>query len=166
MAVSAEARRHWLHELGWEWERAKLTATGDERERGEELARLRVAFAQRRAGLALVFADALDIKVLPTGGYQGRPKGGQGAVLPPGTKEQRYLAGALGVTAGLSTPCVWYRTQTGLVLESLAMLARTHPAPLFTQLPAVVDNANLHNAKEVQHRVAAHPRFALRYLPP
>lgn len=165
IAVSAETMRHWLHELGWEWKRAKLTAKDDDPERVEKLARIRLAFEQLRAGMALFFADELDINLLPKVGYQWMPKGEQVEVLTPGTNEKRYLAGALDITTGTITHCVWYRKQTGLFLELLDTLARTHPAPLFTQLTVVVDNAQLHKAKKVQQWLAAHPRFELLYLP-
>jgi hypothetical protein len=35
---------------------------------------------------------------------------------------------------------VWYRKQTGLFLDRLETLDRTHPAPLFPHLTVVVDN--------------------------
>ena len=57
--------RHWLHEVGWEWKRAKVAAKDDDPERVEKLARIRLAFGQLRAGVALFFADALDINLLP-----------------------------------------------------------------------------------------------------
>ena len=93
------------------------------------------------------------------------PKGEQVAVLTPGTNEKRYLAGALDIATGRITHCVWYRKQTGLFLELLDTLDRTHPAPLFTQLTVVVDNAKLHKAKKVQQWLTAHPRFEVLYLP-
>jgi DDE superfamily endonuclease len=93
------------------------------------------------------------------------PKGEQREVMTPGTNEKRSLAGAWDIATGKITQCVWYRKQTGLVLELLATLDRTHPAPLFTQLTVVADNAKLHKAKRVQQWLAAHPRFALLYLP-
>jgi hypothetical protein len=129
------------------------------------LARIRVAFEQLRAGAALFFADELDIHLLPKLGYQWMPKGEQVEVLTPGTNEKRYLAGALDITTGKLTHWVWYRKQTGLFLELLDTLDRTHPAPLFTQLTVVVDNAKLHTAKKVQQWLTAHPRFTLLYLP-
>ena len=61
IAVSAETMRHWLHELGWEWKRAKVAAKDDDPQRVEKLARIRLAFEQLRAGAALFFADELDI---------------------------------------------------------------------------------------------------------
>jgi transposase len=165
ITVSAETVRRWLHEVGWEWKRAKLRAKDADPERGEKLARIRLAFEQLRAGAALFFADELDIHLLPKVGYQWMPKGEQVEVLTPGTNEKRYLAGALDIATGTITSCVWYRKQTGLFLELLDTLDRTHPALLFTQLPVVVDNAKLHKAKKVQQWLAAHPRFELLYLP-
>jgi hypothetical protein len=63
--VSAETLRHWLHELGGEWKRAKVAAKDDDPQRVEKLARIRLAFEQLRAGMALFFADELDISLLP-----------------------------------------------------------------------------------------------------
>ncbi len=68
--VSAETIRHWLHELGWEWKRAKVAAKDDDPHRVEKLARIRLAFERLRAGAALFFADELDINLLPKVGYQ------------------------------------------------------------------------------------------------
>jgi len=163
--VSAETMRHWLHELGWEWKRAKLAAKEDDPQRVEKLARIRLAYEQLRVGAALFFADELDISLLPKVGYQWMPKGEQVEVMTPGTNEKRYLAGALDLTTGTITSCVWYRKQTGLFIELLETLDRTHPVPLFTHLTVVLDNAKLHKAQNVQQWLAAHPRFALLYLP-
>jgi transposase len=163
--VSAETMRHWLQELGWEWKRAKVAAKDDDPQRVEKLARIRLAFEQLRAGAALFFADELDINLLPKVGYQWMPKGEQVEVLTPGTNEKRYLAGALDLTTGTITHWVWYRKQSGLFLDLLDTLDRTHPAPLFSRLTVVADNAKIHHAKKVQQWLAAHPRFELLYLP-
>ena len=162
---SAETLRPWLHELGWAWKRATVAAKDDDPDRVEKLARIRLAFEQLRAGAALFFADELDINLLPKVGYQWMPKGQQVEVMTPGTNEKRYLAGALELTTGPITPCVWYRKQTGLFLELLDTRDRTHPASLFTPLTVVVDNAKVHKAVKVQQGLAAHPRCELLYLP-
>lgn len=163
--VSAETMRPWLHELRWEWKRAKVAARDDDPQRVEKLARIRLAFEQLRAGVALFFADELDISLLPKLGYQWMPKGKQVEVLTPGTNEKRYLAGALDLTTGTITQCVWYRKQTGLFLDLLETLDRTHPAPRFSHLTVVADNAKIHHAQRVQQWLAAHPRFEVLYLP-
>jgi len=165
ITVSAETMRHWLHELGWAWKRAKVAAKDDDPDRVTKLARIRLAFEQLRAGTALFFADELDINLLPKVGYQWMPKGEQVEVMTPGTNEKRYLAGALDLSTGTITHCVWYRKQTGLFLDLLDTLDGSHPVPLFTHLTVVVDNAKIHKAQKVQQWLAAHPRFELLYLP-
>jgi transposase len=163
--VSAETMRHWLPELGWEGKRAKLVAKDDDPQRVEKLARIRLASEQLRTGVALFFADELDISLFPQVGSPWLPQGEQVEVMTPGTKEKRYLAGALDMATGTISPCVWYRKQTGLFLDLLQPLDRTPPVPLFSLLTVVVDNAKLHKAKKVQQGLAAHPRFELLYLP-
>jgi transposase len=165
ITVSGETVRRWLHELGWEWKRAKVVAKDDDPQRVEKLARIRLAVEQLRTGVALFFADELDINLLPKIGSQWMPKGEQVEVMTPGTNEKRYLAGALDFTTGTITHCVWYRKQSGLFLDLLETLDRTHPAPLFSQLTVVVDNAKIHQAEKVKKWLAAHPRFKLLYLP-
>jgi len=165
LVVSAETVRRWRHALGWEWKRAKLVAKDDDPQRVEKLARIRSAFEQLRAGMALCFADELDISLLPQVGYQWMPKGVQVEVLTPGTNEKRYLAGALDITTGTTQHCVWYRKTTGLFLDLLATLDRAYPVPTFSRLSVVVDNSKIHYAGEVAQWLAAHPRFELLYLP-
>jgi len=163
--VSAETVRRWLHDLGWVWKRAKLRAKDDDPQRVGKLARIRYAFEQIRAGVALVFADELDISLLAKVGYQWMPQGTQAEVMTPGTNEKRHLAGALDITTGTMTHCVWYRKVTGLFLDLLTTLDRQYPARAFFHLYVVVDNAKIHSAAEVQKWLAAHPRFELLYLP-
>jgi DDE superfamily endonuclease len=154
-----------LHELGWVWKQAKLRAKDDDPQRVEKLARIRDAFEQLRAGVALFFADELDISLLAKVGSQWMPKGEQVEVLTPGTNEKRHLAGALNITTGTMTHCVWYRKPTGLFLDLLQTLDRTYPARTFRRLSVVVDNAKIHQAAAVRKWLAAHPRFELLYLP-
>ena len=105
--VSAETVRRWLHALGWEWQRAKLSAKDDDPQRVEKLARIRSAFEQLRAGMALFFADELDISLLPKVGYHWMPTGAQVEVLTPGTTEKRSLAGARAIATGTTQHWVW-----------------------------------------------------------
>jgi DDE superfamily endonuclease len=157
--------RRWLHGLGWEWKRAKLGAKADDPQRVEKLARIRSAFEELRAGMALFFADELDISLLPQVGSQWMPKGAQVEGLTPGTNEKRYLAGALDLTTGTLHYCIWYRKVTGLFLDLLRTLDRAYPAAAVSHLTVVADNAKIHHAAEVEQWLAAHPRFALLYLP-
>ena len=92
---------------------------------------------------------------------QRHPSGGP----DPGHQREALLGGALEISTGAITHCVWYRKTTGLFLDLLDTLDRTHPAPLFTHLTVVADNAKIHQAGKVQQWLAAHPRFELLYLP-
>jgi transposase len=164
IVVSAETVRRGLHELGWVWKRTKLRAKDDDPQRVEKLARIRCAFEQVRAGVALFFADELDISLLSKIGSQWMPKGEQVEVMTPGTNEKRHLAGALDITTGTIAHCGWYRKTTGLFLDLLKTLDRTYPVRTFFHLWVVVDNAKIHHAKEVQKWLAAHLRFEVLYL--
>jgi transposase len=165
VVVSGETVRRWLHDLGWVWKRAKLRAKDDDPQRVAKLARIRYAFEQLRAGVALFFADELDLSLLSKVGSQWMPKGEQVEVLTPGTNEKRHLAGALNITTGTIAHCVWYRKPTGLFLDLLQTLDRTYPARTYLHLQVVVDNAKIHQAAAVAKWVAAHPRSELLYLP-
>jgi hypothetical protein len=163
--VSGETVRRWLHELGWVWKRATLRAQDDDPQGVEKLARIRSTFAQLRTGVALFFADELAISLLPKVGSQWLLKGEQVEGVTPGTNEKRHLAGALDITTGTITYCVWDRKPTGLFLDLLQPLDRTYPARTFLRLAGVMDNAKIHQARAVQKWLAAHPRFAVLYLP-
>ena len=165
VVVSGETVRRWLPELGWVWKRAKLRAKDDDPQRVAKLARIRYAFEQLRTGVALFFADELDISLLAKVGYQWMPKGEQVEIMTPGTNEKRHLAGALNITTGTIAHCVWYRKPTGLFLDLLQTLDRTYPACLYFHLQVVVDNAKIHQAAAVMKWLVAHPRFELLYLP-
>ncbi|MGE0826573.1 MAG: transposase [Candidatus Binatia bacterium] len=52
-----------------------------------------------------------------------------------------------------------------MFLDLLDTLDRTYSALRFSRLPVVVDNAKIHHAQKVQQWLAAHPRFAVLYLP-
>src|SRR5262249_41133159 len=75
--VSAETVRRWLHELGWVWKRATLVAKDHDPHRGERLARIRLQHEHVRTHEVMVFADELDINLLPKGGAAWMPQGTQ-----------------------------------------------------------------------------------------
>ena len=81
--ISAETMRSWLHELGWEWKRAKGVAKDNDPEGVGKFARIRLAFEQLRVGAALFFADELAINLLPKVGSHWMPKGDQVEVMTP-----------------------------------------------------------------------------------
>ena len=73
--VSAWTVRRWLHDMGWVWKRAKLVAQDNDPQRVERLARIRWHAERLQAREVMVFADELDIHLLPKVGAAWMPKG-------------------------------------------------------------------------------------------
>lgn len=163
--VSAWTVRRWLHEMGWVWKRAKLIAKDDDPERVERLARIRFQTEHLQAREMMVFADELDIHLLPKVGSAWMPKGSQEEVLTPGKNEKHYLAGALNPHTGELLHCLGSRKNNGLFRDLLTLLDRTYPEPWVSRLYVVVDNYSIHKAKAVNKWLADHPRFELLWLP-
>src|SRR4051794_28120294 len=66
--VSAETVRRWRHALGWRWKRTKLAAKDNDPDRVPKLARIRLLWECLSPRQALLFADELDIHLLPKSG--------------------------------------------------------------------------------------------------
>jgi putative transposase len=163
--VSAETMRRWLHEVGWVWKRAKLVAKDDDPHRVARLARIRCCFEQLKVYEALVFADELDIHLLPKVGCAWMPKGTQLEVMTPGQNQKHYLAGALELTTGTLHHCLGPRKTNALFRDLLTRLDERYPAEQFTRLYVVVDNYKIHKAKAVEQWLATHPRVTRLLLP-
>jgi len=165
IAVSAETVRRWLHEIGWVWKRAKLVAKDDDPHRIERLARIRFHVETLQAHEVMVFADELDIHLLPKVGAAWMPQGTQEEIMTPGKNEKHYLAGALHLATGKLLYCFGPRKNNGLFRDLLTLLDYTYPARQITRIYVVVDNYCIHKAKAVEQWLASHPRFALLWLP-
>ena len=165
VVVSAETMRRWLHEVSWVWKRAKLVAKDDDPHRVERLARIRFVYERLRLGEALVFADELDIHLLPKVGSAWMPKGTQVEIMTPGTNAKHYLAGALNLATGMLHHCVGPRKTNGLFRDLLQTVEATYPAAQYRRLYVVVDNYKIHKAKAVEDWLAHHPRVTLLLLP-
>jgi transposase len=165
MTVSAGTTRRWLHELGWVWKRAKLVARDDDPQRIDRLARIRYVFEQLKPWESMVFADELDIHLLPKVGCAWMPKGTPLEVMTPGQNRKHSLAGALELTTGTLHHGLGPRKTNVLFGDLLAVLDARYPAERYTRLYVVVDNYKIHKAKAVEDWLAAHPRFSLLFLP-
>src|SRR5919206_781068 len=163
--VSAETVRRWLHEIGWVWKRAKLVAKDDDPHRIERLARIRFVHDNLQAHEVLVFADELDIHLLPKVGAAWMRQGTQDKIMTPGTNEKYYLAGALHLATGKVLYCLGPRKNNGLFRALLTLLDPTSPASSVTRIYVVVENYCIHKAKAVEQWIASHPRFELLWLP-
>jgi putative transposase len=165
LTVSAETMRRWVHEVGWVWKRAKLVAKDDDPHRVERLARIRFVYEQLQLWEALVFADELDIPLLPKVGYAWMPKGTQVAVMTPGTNEKHYLAGAVELATGTVHHALGPRKSNELFRALLQDLDEAYPTPQYKRIYVVVDNYRIHKAKAVEQWLTKHPRFELLFLP-
>ena len=152
--------------LGWVWKRAQLIAKDNNSGRAEHLARIRWAWERHHPWEALVFADGLDIHLLPKVGATWMQKGTQVPVMTPGQNAKYYLAGALDVTTGTLWNCLGARKTNALFRELLALLEARYPAPQYRRLYIVVDHCNIHKAKAAEQWLATHSRIQLLFLPP
>ena len=165
LTVSAETMRRWVHEVGWVWKRAKLVANDDDPHRVDRLARIRFVYERLPLWEAIVFADELDVQLLPKVGSAWTPQGTQVEVMTPGTNEKHYLAGALELATGTMHHCLGPRKTKALFRELLQRLDTAYPATHDKRVYVVVDNYKIHKAKAVEQWVATHPRFELLFLP-
>jgi transposase len=163
--VSAETVRRWLHALGWVWKRTKLAAKDNDPERIPKLARIRLLWEGLQPRQALLFADELDIQLLPKSAYQWMKKGTQVEVMTPGKNEKRYWAGAWDGRTGQVHHCVWARKTNGLFRALLASVEMAYPARRYDRIYVVVDNYKIHKARAVEQWLATHRRVELVFLP-
>jgi len=165
LRVSAETVRRWLHTLGWRWKRTKLAALDNDEQRAGKLAPIRLLWETLRSRQALLFADELDVQLLPKSGYQWMPTGTQVEVLTPGKNQKQYLAGAWDSRTGRVRYCFGPRKTNGLFRQLLDILADGYPTRYYDRIFVVVDNYCIHKTQAVQCWLAAHPRFKLLWLP-
>ena len=162
---SAEPRRRWLHNIGWVWKRAKLVAKDDDPQRVDRLARIRFVYERLHRGEAMVYADELDMHLLPKVGCAWMSRGTQRAVMTPGQNQKHYVAGALDLATGTRHHGRGARQTNALLRDVLGGLDERDPAEPCTRLSVVVDHYRIHKAKAVEQWLASHPRFTLLFLP-
>jgi transposase len=165
IAVSASTLRRWLHALGWVWKRAQVVARDDDPERVEKLARIRQRLETLGKRAVVLFADELDIHLLPKVGYQWMPQGETVKLVTPGQNHKHYLAGVLESQTGRLVHCTSPHKTNALFRALLDRLDEWYPKAQFEKVYVVVDNYGIHKAKAVERWLAAHPRCALLFLP-
>jgi len=165
LTVSADTVRRWLHQMDWVWKRAKLVARDADPQRVTKLAAIRFCFENLAQRAVLLFADELDIHLLPKVGYQWMPKGEAVEIVTPGVNQKRYLAGALDTLTGKVIHCVAERKTALLFVELLKAIEQSYPMATYKEIFVVVDNFQIHKAKVVQQWLAAHSRIQLLFVP-
>jgi len=163
--VSRETIRRSLHELGYEWKRARHAARDDDPERETKLARIRYIFEHLGPSELLFFVDELDIHLLPKLGYEWMRRGTQREVMTPGKNEKRYVAGALSLVTGKVLSVVGEKKNRFLFLDLLKVVDAACAVGKVKKIYLVADNYRIHKAKVVTEWLRAHPRFEILWLP-
>lgn len=163
--VSAETMRRWLQALDFRWKRTKPAAKDNDPARASKLARILLLWQNLGPREALLWADELDLHLLPKSGYQWMAKGTQTEILTPGQNEKRYLAGAWDMRTGRLQHCLGQAKRAGLFVDLLTKLDQVYAARRYDKVYVVVDNYRIHKARPVESWLAEHPRFALVFQP-
>ena len=163
--VSAETVRRWLHQAGYEWKRPSLVARDDDPARATLLARIRLHWEELGPREALVFADELELHLLPKVGAQWTPRGQRLEIVTPGQDQCCYLAAALDFRTGQLRHRTGTQKNRFLFLDLLQSLDRAYPRVCFRRLYVVADNCSIHTPGDIHRWLARHPRFVLLWLP-
>lgn len=162
--VSRETVRLELKAAGYVWKRAKLQGRDDDPERAKRLARIRLLCENQRPDELILFADELDIDLLPKVGYQWMPKGTQLEVRTPGKNQKYYLAAALNPATGQIYYVLGPKKNNALFRKLLDHLQKTF-GKRYRKIYVVCDNYKIHKAQAVNRWLEEHPRFELVWLP-
>jgi DDE superfamily endonuclease/Winged helix-turn helix len=163
--ISAETVRRWLQQADYVWKRPSLVARDDDPARFSLLARIRLHWERLRPQEVLVFADELELHLLPKVGAQWTPRGQRLEIVTPGQDQRCYVAAALDFRTGRLMHRTGAKKNCFLFLDLLRALDRAYPGACFRQVYVVADNYRIHTAGDVRRWLARHPRFILLWLP-
>jgi transposase len=163
--VSAETVRRWLHQAGYVWKRPSLVARDDDPARATLLARIRLQWESLRSQEAFVFADELELHLLPKVGAQWTPRGQRLEIVTAGQDQRCYIAAALDFRTGHLLHRTGPKKNRFLFLALLQALDRAYAKARFRRVYVVADNYSIHTAGDVRRWLSRHPRFVLLWLP-
>jgi putative transposase len=163
--VCAETGRRWLHQAGYVWKRPSLVARDDDPVRATLLARIRLHWEDLGPREALVFADELELPLLPKVGAQWIRRGQRLEIVTPGQDQRCYIAAALDFRTGRLLHRTGAQKNRFLFLDLLRALDRTYAEAGFRRVYVVADNYSIHTARDVCRWLACHPRLVLLWLP-
>jgi transposase len=162
--LSRETIRQEVRAAGYVWKRAKHKAPDKDPQRAAKLARIRYLFENQRPDELILFADELDIDLLPKLGYQWMLKGTQLEVETPGQNQKSYVAAALDPRTGELYHVVGPNKNNVLFRQLLDLILKKAPKR-YRKIYVICDNYRIHKAKAVDKWLAAHPRLSLEWLP-
>ena len=163
--ISAETVRRWLHQAGYVWKRPSLVARDDDPARATLLACIRRHWEDLGPREALVFADELELHLLPKVGAQWTLRGQRLEIVTPGQDRRCYVAAALDFRTGRLLHRTGAKKNRFLFLDLLHALDRAYSRVGFQRVYVVADNYSIHTAGDVRRWLARHPRFVLLWLP-
>jgi transposase len=163
--ISAETVRRWLHQADYVWKRPSLVARDDDPARATLLARIRLHWEDLDPREALVFADELELHLLPKVGAQWTRRGQRLEIVTPGQDQRCYLAAALDFRTGRLLHRTGPKKNRFLFLDLLRVLDRVYAGAGFRRVYVVADNYSIHTAGDVRRWLACHPRLVLLWLP-
>jgi transposase len=163
--ISAETVRRWLHQAGYVWKRPSLVARDDDPARATLLACIRQHWEDLGPREALVFADELELHLLPKVGAQWTRRGQRLEIVTPGQDQRCYIAAALDFRTGRLLHRTGPKKNRFLFLDLLRVLDRVYAGAGFRRVYVVADNYSIHTAGDVRRWLAGHPRLVLLWLP-
>jgi len=138
--ISAETVRRWLHQADYVWKRPSLVARADDPARATLLARIRLHWEGLGPREALVFADELELHLLPKVGAQWTRRGQRLEIVTPGQDRRCYLAAALDFRTGRLLHRTGDTKNRFLFLDLLRALDRAYSGTGFRRVFVVADN--------------------------
>lgn len=153
-----------LREAGVRRVRPKPVITAKPADADERAARLHTELAALPADDVVLYADEMDLHLLPKAAPDWAPKGMRKELLTPGQNARRYLAGALHPATGDLVVVDAERKNSDLFILLVHTLAEVYrDAPC---IHVVVDNYVIHHSKKTQRAVAElNGRLKLHFLP-
>jgi DDE superfamily endonuclease len=116
-------------------------ARDDDPARTALLARICLHWEDLRSREALVFADELELPLLPKVGAQWTPRGQRLEIVTPGQDQRCYLAAALDFRTGQLIHRTGAKKNRFLFLDLLRALDRIYPGVSFRRVYVVADNS-------------------------
>jgi transposase len=113
----------------------------------------------------LLFADEMDINLLPKLGYEWMRRGIQTEVMTPGKNRKRYLAAALDKVTGKVLHVTGEHKTHALFISVLERVERAFPSSVVSRIYVVPDNYKIHKTPEVESWLGSHQRIELLWLP-
>jgi hypothetical protein len=112
-----------------------------------------------------VFADELELHLLPKVGAQWTLRGQRLEIVTPGQDRRCDVAAALDFRTGRLLQRTGAQKNRFLFLDLLQAVDRAYAGVGFRRVYVVADNYSIHTAGEVRRWLARHPRFVLLWLP-